>query len=235
MEYSGKDNLEIMEEMAPTYNKFLAKQFRNIFLQCKYQFNDHILDFGAGIGSLAIEIEQLGMKHIHCLEIDAEMQRKMKERGLDVYPDIAQLQRKYKFVYMSNVLEHIEDDVAILARIREEVMQELSVLIIYVPAFQLLFSQLDEQVGHYRRYRISTLTASVVSAGLQIRECKYVDSLGFVALFVLKFLLRRNLSLSSNRHLLKFYDKAIFPLSRLLDKVGLERFFGKNVLLIATK
>ena len=235
MDYVGKDNLEIMEEMAPTYNRLLAKTFRDIFGQFEPIRSTPILDFGAGIGSLAIELKRLGLENVECLEIDPRMQQIMRQRELVVYSDISELPHRYPLVYMSNVLEHIEDDVSLLTKIRDEVMDDSSVLIIYVPAFQLLFSQLDEQVGHYRRYKRSTLTATVTSAGLHIRECKYVDSLGFLALYILKFILRRNLSLSSNRILLKFYDKAIFPVSKFLDRVGLERLVGKNILLIASK
>jgi hypothetical protein len=235
MDYVGKDNLEIMEEMAPTYNQFLAKKFRKIFLRYGYLPSRHILDFGAGIGSLAVELRNLGMENVHCLEIDLGMQQIMQNRGLVVYPVISKLPEKYSFVYMSNVLEHIDDDESLLSSIRNEVMAKSSVLVIYVPAFPLLFSELDEQVGHYRRYTANTLRSVVKTAGLHIEDCRYVDSLGFMALFFLKFALKRNLSLSSNRLLLRVYDKLIFPLSRTLDHLGLDRFFGKNVLLVATK
>jgi hypothetical protein len=235
MEYIGKQNLEIMEEMAPFYNRFLANQFKTIFKKSGAKSHDHILDFGAGIGSIAVELKKLGFDNVDCLEVDSAMQQIMSTRNLPVYSNMNDLPHMYPYVYLSNVLEHIEDDEALLRTICDEVMEESGILIIYVPAFHLLFSELDRQVGHFRRYRISPLSSVVESAGLVVLERKYVDSLGFFFLLILKFLLKRNLSLTSNKTLLQIYDLIAFPISRFLDRLGLSKCFGKNILLVASR
>jgi len=40
---------------------------------------------------------------------------------------------------------------------------------------------------------------------------------------------------ATNGVVLKIYDGFIFPLSRILDKIGMKHLFGKNILLIAQK
>jgi SAM-dependent methyltransferase len=233
MEYTGKQNLEILEEMAPRYNLFLAKKFSEIFLGLDSNKNKEILDFGAGIGSLAIEMKKLGFSDVHCLEIDEGMLEVIKERGLTTFPSLDSLTTKYSHVYMSNVLEHIEDDLSLLLELSRKALNSAGVLVVYVPAFPFLFSKMDEQVGHFRRYKMGSLRKVVESAGFKVQRAEYVDSLGFVSLLVLKTLLGSKLNLPSSKGLVSIYDKCIFPISRGLDRLGLHHWFGKNLLLVA--
>ena len=57
-----------------------------------------------------------------------------------------------------------------------------------------------------------------------------MDSLGFFA--TLLFKVGDNGGGDINRRALRLYDRAIFPLSRIVDSVT-RRWFGKNLLLIA--
>ena len=54
-------------------------------------------------------------------------------------------------------------------------------LVVYVPAFKVLFTSMDRKVGHVRRYRRTDLRAKVETAGLTVLRSEYVDSLGFAA------------------------------------------------------
>lgn len=107
-------------------------------------------------------------------------------------------------------------------------------LVIYVPAFQILFSKMDEKVGHYRRYSKKRLISALQGSGLEIVRCEYVDSIGFFASLILK-VLKLGSGAATNGVILKMYDGLVFPLSRILDKIGMKHLFGKNILLIAQK
>jgi hypothetical protein len=89
---------------------------------------------------------------------------------------------------------------------------------------------MDRQVGHYRRYRRPELTALLRQAGFVIDEARYVDSLGFFAALLYKVL--GDTSGSINVQGLRLYDRFIFPLSRLIDRI-VAGSFGKNLLLTA--
>ena len=61
------------------------------------------------------------------------------------------INKSYDLIFTSNVLEHIEDDVTILHDLFLHT-NDGGQLVVYVPAFQFLYSRLDEKAGHFRRY-----------------------------------------------------------------------------------
>src|SRR3954452_7744006 len=57
---------------------------------------------------------------------------------------------QYDSIVMMNVLEHIEDDEAALKTLRRA-LNPGGRIVLYVPAFMLLYSDFDREIGHYRR------------------------------------------------------------------------------------
>lgn len=85
-----------------------------------------------------------------------------------------------------DVLEHIEDDRAVLAELRAAVIPGGGVLLT-VPQHPALWSEYDARAGHVRRYRARELGSKVVEAGLEI-----VRMTSFVALLLpIMYLSRR--------------------------------------------
>ena len=99
---------------------------------------------------------------------------------------------------------------------------------IYVPANQILFSALDEKVGHHRRYSKKSLISLFTSENLEIKNIEYVDSVGFFAALIYKTFGNSNGNLSVKS--VKIYDRFVFPLSRWIDKFT-NSFLGKNLLI----
>jgi hypothetical protein len=89
---------------------------------------------------------------------------------------------------------------------------------------------MDRRVGHVRRYRRSRLVRLLEQAGYSVEKARYADSLGFVAALVYRVLGSDDGSI--NRRALAFYDRWVFPVSVLLDRV-VGRWFGKNVIVLA--
>ena len=103
----------------------------------------------------------------------------------------------------------------------------------------LLWSKLDEEVGHYRRYECSELIEKCEQVGLTIEKLHFADSLGFFALLAMKifgysFGYNKDAGIGSVSPL-RFYDKWLLPISILLDKVGFKHLLGKNIVLVARK
>jgi SAM-dependent methyltransferase len=134
-------------------------------------------------------------------------------------------------IYTLNVLEHIEDDLATIRALGERLVRG-GRLVIYVPAFQSLYTSMDRKVGHVRRYRRADLRAKVETAGLTVLRSEYVDSLGFAA--TLAFRAFGPKSGDIDRDAVRAYDRYAFPLSRRLDR-ALNRVVGKNVLVVAQR
>jgi SAM-dependent methyltransferase len=77
-----------------------------------------------------------------------------------------------------DVIEHIEDDRAVLAELRAAAVPGGGVLVT-VPQHRWLWSEYDARAGHLRRYRARELASRIAEAGLEI-----VRMTSFVALLL---------------------------------------------------
>lgn len=75
-------------------------------------------------------------------------------------------------VLMIDVIEHVDDDVALISDYVEKVPAGARFLI-SVPAFQFLWSPHDDFLEHRRRYTLETLETSVRASGLEPLELRY--------------------------------------------------------------
>jgi len=223
--YSGTDNLEVMAE-AKNYNAFLLA----LILQ-PIKPADVLMDFGAGIGTFAILLKERGHEVI-CVESDSAQANAIAQHQIKAVTNLDMLSNEsVDYVYTLNVLEHIEQDLGALQEIYCKIKPG-GRLLIYVPAFQCLFSSMDHKVGHWRRYIKRTLVPLVKAAGFEVERASYVDSLGFFASYLYKYI--GDSSGSLNPKTIYIYDYYIFPLSRLLDRL-VGHWFGKNLVLLAHK
>ena len=214
-------NLEVMEQ-AERYNRFL------LGLVLPLARGKRVLDFGAGSGTFAHALAAEGVD-VTAIEPAAELRRMLSVKAhadvRDISPDSVDL------VYSFNVLEHIEDDAGALAQLRR-VLRPGGRLLLYVPAFMLLYSEMDRRIGHLRRYRKGLLTVLVEQSGCTVDDARYADSLGFLAALAFRALGPRDGAL--NPRAVRFYDRYLFPLSRMLDLV-FDPVIGKNLIVRATK
>ena len=114
-----------------------------------------------------------------CVEVDSQLINRLKENGYVTKEEISLFDLPISFVYSSNVLEHIEDDKSTIADIYGK-LETGGLFLIYVPALNILFSDFDRQVGHYRRYSKKELTEKLMQSGFIVEKIHYVDFLGFL-------------------------------------------------------
>jgi SAM-dependent methyltransferase len=76
---------------------------------------------------------------------------------------------------MFDVLEHIEKTLPILSEAKR-VLAPNGCLFITVPAHKFLFSRLDEEVGHFRRYSRQELKEELLNAEFEIVSIRYLFS-----------------------------------------------------------
>lgn len=226
--YSGSGELFIAEVMN-NYNSFIVKSAMEGSHDAK-----RVVDFGAGIGTLSLVFKELFSIETLCIEIDSKNKEYLTERNLDHIDSLEELKESVDLIFSSNVLEHIEDDVSTL----EEMINKLSLngkIYLYLPAKMLLWSALDDKVGHFRRYEINELKVKCKKAGLKIEKLHYADSIGFFGSLLTKILGYDSDKGIGSISSLKFYDKYLFPISKLLDAIGAKYLFGKNIILLASK
>ena len=234
--YKGHRELLVIDESLKHYNCDIAREIiKSLDLAGVGPLESlNVLDFGAGIGTLAQIFCKLTGVRPKCVEIDSFQRDLLQVSGFDVYESLNQVQVSFDLVYSSNVLEHILDDVKTIREIYSALNQG-GTLFIYVPAHQFLYSQLDEQVGHLRRYSKKDLQNKIASAGFQIQKIEYHDTLGFIASIALKvFGVNKKIGLGSTLSY-RIYDTVIFPISKWLDKIRFRKIFGKNLLVVAIK
>jgi SAM-dependent methyltransferase len=235
-EYSNQAALFDGEVGLPRYNRSIVKSFASYFgLQKEGGASKReLLEFGAGSGTLAeIFRDEFGTISV-CIEIDPILVKILKSKKFTVLDNLVKLRNKVSYVYTSNVLEHIEDDLKALTEIAGYMSSE-GRFAIYVPAIPFLFSDLDSKSGHFRRYRRKDLIKKVEAAGFIVEKCFYNDSLGVLASLAIKVIGYRNkFKIGSIRSLI-LYDRFVYPISQFLDKLGLKFILGKNLYLFAKK
>lgn len=222
--YSGRENLESMKD-AKNYNAFLLELLDN------HAGTGAVLDFGAGVGTFAAPLTQRG-RRVLCVEPDPDQRGVLAQAGLpavaglDAVPD-----ESVDSIYTLNVLEHIEDDDTVLRELYRR-LRPGGRLLIYVPAFQMLFTAMDRRVGHFRRYRNAALQGQVRAAGFEVERSRYVDSLGFFVTLLYKWVGSRSGVVDARS--VRLYDRFVFPLSKICDSV-LSGTLGKNIFVVARR
>ena len=222
--YVDRENLvKIIEPSLRNYNNLIVDLILSV-----HNNESEILDFGAGCGILAKIVRKKTKKSPTCIEIDEYFKSILIKIGFKVFVDIEETKDQYDFIYSSNVLEHIYDDIKSLKQLESKLTKN-GTLVLYLPAFQLLYSDLDRAVGHFRRYSKKRIVKITHEAGFRVDKMFYVDSVGFFCSFIIQILGWYTKFGVGSKSSLKLYDKLIFPVSRLLDSLGFKYILGKNI------
>jgi SAM-dependent methyltransferase len=135
-----------------------------------------LLDVGGGNGAVSASLAQRGLSAV-VLEPGPEGARNARKRGLDdvvcaTLDEAAFAPGSFGAAGAFDVIEHVEDDVGLLRSIHR-VLRPRGVLCVTVPAFQGLWSAEDEHAGHYRRYTLSQLRATLARASFDVDYATY--------------------------------------------------------------
>lgn len=229
--YDGRD-LEALSDL-PNYQDWIASCFRPYL-------RGTAVEFGAGIGS----ISALLLPHVNRLtlvEPSANLHSRLQERFAEhanVNVTQATLERfvvacepgSYDCAILVNVLEHIEDDRSALNNIGR-LLRPHGSLLLFVPALRVLFSKMDERLGHFRRYHRTELEEAVTHAGYEIVMARYVDMIGTAGWWLINTVGRRT---EFSAAAARLFDTAFVPLGRRIE-AAINAPFGKNVVLVARR
>ena len=144
----------------------------------------------------------------------------------------------YDVIGAFDVIEHINEDELVLSNL-SHALKSRGTLLITVPQHRWLWSAVDEDSGHVRRYTHSELVRKVTQSGFTVN---YVTS--FVSLLVPLMWLSRLRTKSRNTKPLDELHISSW-LNRLLEiimfielgliKIGIKLPFGGSLLLLASK
>lgn len=139
--------------------------------------------------------------------------------------------KKYRFdtAISMNVFEHIKNDIQAFRNVYNILVPGGRFLII-VPAMNMLYSILDYEGGHYRRYGKLEMKRKLKKAGFKIEKCYYFNLPGATGWFVNYTLLKKRLF---DQGTFSLYNKLV-PLFRFIESI-LKFPVGMSVIAVARK
>jgi 2-polyprenyl-3-methyl-5-hydroxy-6-metoxy-1,4-benzoquinol methylase len=140
-----------------------------------------ILDFGCGAGGLTAELACV--YDVVGVDFSAPALEVARGRGLNVQllKSSDALPSGFDAVCAFDVIEHVDDDTAELRRLAAAVRPG-GVVMVTVPAYRLLWGQMDNVAGHRRRYRLRGLERVMRAAGLTRLHASYFNMWLFPAI-----------------------------------------------------
>ncbi|HWV98686.1 MAG TPA: class I SAM-dependent methyltransferase [Candidatus Acidoferrum sp.] len=185
------------------------------------QMTDHLVRLPAVRRAIAVEPDRRFCARHHA---DFPQHEILEGTAADLPADTA-----CDAILSINVLEHIRDDEAELARYASLLRQRQGSLCLFVPARPEIYAPIDKDFGHFRRYKRPELRKKLVAAGFEIVRLHYFNSLGYFAWW-LNFCLLKKRSFEGQK--VRLYDRAIFPVVHALEVKALRPPFGQSLLAV---
>jgi 2-polyprenyl-3-methyl-5-hydroxy-6-metoxy-1,4-benzoquinol methylase len=136
-----------------------------------------LLDVGAGSGVFSRYLLDAGVvMRAVCLDIGypEDVLSSSERAGMSFVRSTDN--REFGLVLMIDVLEHVDDDVALVKKYTEGLAAGTPV-VVTVPAFAFLWSGHDDYLGHKRRYTLGQLRQVLEISGLEVVDGRYFFAL----------------------------------------------------------
>lgn len=224
---------------SPTY--YLRKSLLTKRIKQFIKNNDEVLDFGCGTGDYLLEMVKYQVK-LNGVDLSDyainQAKLRLKDKAVDLRVgsiDDFEPDKKYDFILVSEVLEHIQDDQAALEKIAGWLNPQ-GRIIISVPFDPSLWKYESHQpYDDLRRYSKNDLTSLVNKAGLRVLN---LDCYGFPFLRLYYYLTRPLRKKSAPSSLAKkgLLVRLIFGIFKIIvnfDKLFLSTNKGVGLILIA--
>jgi len=213
-----------------------ALNYRNwIFDLCAPHLGNSLLEIGAGHGTFTESFAELVT--VCAVEPGADSgatltQRFAGDENVEVVVGVADdvTATGFDAAVMVNVFEHIDDEVGTLETVKQR-LQPDGRLILWVPAFMLLYSPFDRALGHHRRYRLRPLVELIEANGFEVIERRYANLPGWFSWLLLVRILRQE---PTNQTMVQLFDRFIVPVVRWIE-TRVRVPFGQSIFLVARR
>jgi len=199
------------------------------------------LDVGCGTGMMLQKLNNLcpsvGIDS-SALAVAHAKKRGLKNVFCGKLTDLDANKWGFQIALLLDVIEHVEDDMALLKQVYEYLLPQGSV-VITVPAHPWLWSQHDVMNHHYRRYTPSSLKRALQCSGFHIQKMSFYNTFLFLPAMVKKYMDRNKaadprVTIPKVSEWLNSMLKLIFASERhLLPYINYP--FGISIIAIATK
>jgi len=170
---------------------FLHRNKSLLTLIKKYSPDQLFFDIGGGNGFVSKAIEDENIPVV-LVEPGHDGVKNAKIRGLrNIFcgsiQDISGLKGEIHSIGTFDVIEHIEDDSQFVISLFDLLVSG-GFLYLTVPAYKSLWSDEDVRAGHFRRYRLKTITTLLKKIGFEIEYSTYFFSILLFPLFLIRTL-----------------------------------------------
>jgi SAM-dependent methyltransferase len=146
----------------------------------------NIIELAAGAGfGIGTYIDQAS--NVTAVDHDEELLADLRSRhpavktlSVDLLGDWSELAGEADAIVMMDVIEHFEDDLGFMKKVRSK-LKPAGYALIKVPAQPSLYGDIDIASGHYRRYDEAMLKALGRDADFEICNIKDINVLGALA------------------------------------------------------
>lgn len=151
-----------------------------------------ILDVGCGTGAMTARLSRFGTTE--GIDADPQAIEFCRRRNLHSVKQVSDLPLPYEkgsfdVATAFDVLEHIDDDWAMLCEIRR-VLRPGGTLLVSVPAYQFLWGRQDVVSRHCRRYTAKEVRQRLVLAGFEVQRLSYFNTVLFPVVAAVRLLRR---------------------------------------------
>ena len=199
---------------AKNYREAIARLFAS-------RLDGDILEVGSGIGQMLADVQRICRpRSVTAVEPDtgfvARLQANLPDaRVIRGTVDDLPVGEVFDGLLSVNVLEHIADDADQLCRWRHRLRPETGHLCLLVPARPELYSPIDKDFGHFRRYTKKDLRQKLLEAGFRDIRVGYYNFVGYFGwLLNFKIMGQRGFNPVSVR----LFDRWIFPPFNILER-----------------
>jgi SAM-dependent methyltransferase len=200
-----------------------------------------ILEVGSGIGNISKHFIN-NCRDISLSDFDDEYINVLKQRFpdnkekifkldlADIYfeTNFRHLNESFDSIFLLNVLEHIEDDYRAIENCKL-LLKPGGRLLVLVPCYSFLYSEIDKLLGHYKRYTSRSLNRVLTDNKLKIGNTFHFNMLGIAGWFWNKIFRQSHISETK----MKLYNRLV-PVARIIDKFTFRKI-GLSVISIANK
>jgi len=232
---TGFEVLQVIKK-ASRFNQWM---FETIAPFC----NGSILEIGSGTGNISsffvernyeITLSDINDAYVDILK--KQYHNRMNVKGiLDIdlqrsgfAEKYGALKEQYDTIILLNVLEHLENEDYAISNC-SYFLKKGGRLIILVPAYKFLYSQLDKELGHFRRYTRKRLMDCIIRKGLSPEKGFYFNALGILAWFYGKIFSLKTIPGTE----MSFFN-TITPFAKAIDKILFHKA-GLSVICISKK
>lgn len=189
-----------------------------------------VLEMGCGIGSLTrLILRSASVELVHAVDLDPAYVERVRAqlsgprlratpaRAEDFCPqEHTTPEGGFDAIVSSNVLEHIEDHERVVRNFKT-MLRPGGVILILVPAHPCLYSSLDRNLSHFRRYRRCDMERLAQVAALEVLRIRHFNPLAALGWWFNGKVLRRRVLPSRQ---VALYSRFGIRVSKLFDRLN---------------